>query len=70
MKTYYGLPLLKEPVWVGAVPLYFWVGGAAGAAATLSTALSLCGGRALAPLAKKARLLAADGRSQSLRSCC
>src|SRR3984893_85355 len=30
---YYGIPLLKEPVWTWQVPLYFFVGGAAGACA-------------------------------------
>src|SRR3989442_10340453 len=28
---YYGIPLLKEPTWTWQVPLYFFVGGAAGA---------------------------------------
>ena len=28
--TYYGLPVLKEPVWTWEVPAYFYVGGAAG----------------------------------------
>jgi polysulfide reductase-like protein len=60
-RGYYGLPLLKEPVWVGAVPLYFWIGGAAGAAATLSSVTRLVGGRELAPLARRARILAAAG---------
>src|SRR3989442_14397336 len=27
---YYGIPLLKEPTWTWQVPLYFFVGGAAG----------------------------------------
>jgi len=60
-RTYYGVPLLKEPVWIGAVPLYFWIGGAAGAAATLSSVARLVGGRELLPLARRARLLAAAG---------
>ena len=30
---YYGVPLLKEPQWKPEVPLYFFVGGAAGASA-------------------------------------
>jgi formate-dependent nitrite reductase membrane component NrfD len=59
--SYYGLPMLKEPVWEWAVPLYFWLGGAAGAGATLSAVARMCGGRALDPLARKARLLAAVG---------
>jgi formate-dependent nitrite reductase membrane component NrfD len=32
---YYGIPLLKEPVWTWQVPLYFFVGGAAGASAVI-----------------------------------
>ncbi|MFN7135291.1 MAG: hypothetical protein ACK4N5_24670, partial [Myxococcales bacterium] len=36
--SYYGLPMLKEPVWIWAVPAYFYVGGVAGAAATLGAA--------------------------------
>jgi len=27
---YYGIPLLKEPTWTWEIPLYFFVGGAAG----------------------------------------
>jgi len=59
--TYYGLPMLKEPVWIGAVPLYFWLGGAAGASSTLSLMARIFGGRALDPLARRARLLGAVG---------
>ena len=33
---YYGLPLLKKPVWTWEVPLYFFVGGAAGAAGIIA----------------------------------
>ncbi len=33
---YYGVPLLKEPQWNPEVPLYFFVGGAAGAAAVIA----------------------------------
>src|SRR5215467_1034615 len=32
---YYGIPLLKEPSWTWEVPLYFFAGGAAGAAAVV-----------------------------------
>lgn len=59
--TYYGAPMLKEPVWVGAVPLYFAIGGAAGAASTLSCMARLFGGRDLDGLARKARFLAFAG---------
>ena len=39
--TYYDLPLLKPPVWTWEVPAYFFVGGAAGAAAVIATAAQL-----------------------------
>jgi len=39
--TYYGLPMLKESVWTADIPLYYYCGGAAGAAMTLGAALQL-----------------------------
>lgn len=36
--TYYDRPLLKEPVWEWAVPLYYFVGGAAGASLAMGAA--------------------------------
>ena len=44
--TYYGLPLLKEPVWKWYIPAYFYVGGVAGAAAVLGAAAQLATGHA------------------------
>lgn len=41
--SYYGLPMLKAPVWKASIPLYFYVGGLAGASAALSGALQLRG---------------------------
>lgn len=38
---YYGVPMLKEPQWTKEVPLYFFVGGAAGAAAVVASAANL-----------------------------
>jgi formate-dependent nitrite reductase membrane component NrfD len=35
-KGYYGNPLLKPPVWTWQVPLYFFAGGVAGAAASIA----------------------------------
>lgn len=35
---YYGLPLLKPPVWTWEIPLYFFIGGAAGASAVFAAA--------------------------------
>ncbi|MBZ5603745.1 MAG: polysulfide reductase NrfD [Acidobacteriia bacterium] len=39
--TYYGRPVLKEPVWHWAIPLYFYVGGAAGASLVMGSAAQL-----------------------------
>jgi formate-dependent nitrite reductase membrane component NrfD len=44
--SYYGMPVLKEPVWRWYIPAYFHVGGAAGAAAALGAAAQLATGRA------------------------
>jgi hypothetical protein len=40
--TYYGQPLLKQSVWGVDIPLYYFSGGAAGAAMVLGAALQLC----------------------------
>jgi len=62
-KGYYETPLLKEPQWKWEVPVYFFVGGAAGAAAVIGAAANLVGNdRALA---KDARWLAAAGGALS-----
>ncbi len=47
-RSYYGLPVLNEPVWSWEIPIYFFAGGMAGAAAPLSLAASLQGNRRLA----------------------
>jgi hypothetical protein len=39
--TYYGRPLLKEPVWKVTIPLYYFVGGAAGASLVMGAAAQL-----------------------------
>lgn len=56
---YYGLPLLKKPVWTWEIPAYFFVGGTAGAAALIAE-LSRLGadGRRVA---KEARWVAGVG---------
>jgi formate-dependent nitrite reductase membrane component NrfD len=59
--TYYERPLLKEPVWISAVPSYFWIGGAAGAAATLGAAAQVADGDGFDGLVRGARWLAAVG---------
>ncbi len=40
---YYGIPLLKEPPWTWQIPLYFFVGGTAGAAAVISALADFTG---------------------------
>jgi formate-dependent nitrite reductase membrane component NrfD len=47
-QSYYGKPVIKEPVWEPAIPAYFFTGGTAGAAASLGLAARLSGNAALA----------------------
>jgi formate-dependent nitrite reductase membrane component NrfD len=49
--SYYGQPILKQPVWTWEIPCYFFAGGLAGASAGLAYAAELRGN---APLAKRA----------------
>lgn len=56
---YYGIPLLKEPAWTWEIPLYFFVGGAAGAAAVVGSIASYTG--ANRRLVRDARWIAAAG---------
>jgi hypothetical protein len=58
---YYDRPVLKEPVWIWSVPVYFSVGGMAGAAATIGAAGRLFGGRRMTRLVKSCRAMAAAG---------
>jgi hypothetical protein len=58
-KGYYGVPLLKEPQWKPEVPLYFFVGGAAGASAVVANGASWLGHDP--ELVRSARWVAAAG---------
>lgn len=60
---YYGLPLLKAPVWTWEIPAYFFIGGAAGAAAVIGAAAR--GAGAPPSLVRDARWLAAVGAAAS-----
>ncbi|HTV56005.1 MAG TPA: NrfD/PsrC family molybdoenzyme membrane anchor subunit, partial [Terriglobia bacterium] len=60
---YYGLPLLKPPQWRWEVPAYFFLGGAAGAAAVIAGVGELC--RADGRLVRDARWVAALGGAAS-----
>jgi hypothetical protein len=56
---YYGMPLLKKPQWTRQVPVYFFCGGAAGAAAIIA---AVAGATARnESLARDARYIAAIG---------
>jgi hypothetical protein len=56
---YYGIPLLKEPAWTWEIPLYFFVGGASGAAAVVGAIANYTG--AERKLVRDARWIAAAG---------
>ena len=59
---YYGLPLLKPPVWKWMIPVYFFVGGLAGMSAVIAGAALL---RSDLALARAAMLQAAAGAAVS-----
>ena len=42
-RSYYGRPVIKEPVWTWEIPAYFFTGGLAGASSVLSLAARLRG---------------------------
>jgi hypothetical protein len=48
MSSYYGQPVIAEPVWTPEIPAYFFVGGVAGAAAPLTLAAAMRGNDVLA----------------------
>jgi len=56
---YYQIPLLKQPPWTWEIPLYFFVGGAAGAAAVVGAIADYTG--ADRELVRDARWIAAAG---------
>jgi hypothetical protein len=61
--SYYGLPIVKPPVWTWEVPLYFFAGGAAGAASVIALTAQLTG--ASESLVRDARWIAAIGAAAS-----
>ena len=60
---YRDLPLLKPPVWTWEIPLYFFVGGAAGASSFIAFAAGLTGSNER--LVRDARRIAAIGAALS-----
>jgi hypothetical protein len=61
-RSYYGQPILKAPVWTWEIPVYFFVGGMAGASAPLALVASVQGNR---PLARAASAVAFGGAALS-----
>lgn len=59
--TYRDAPLVKPPVWTWEVPLYFFIGGAAGVAAVIAAAGHFAGDSAHAALARDAKWMAVIG---------
>jgi hypothetical protein len=62
VRSYYGRPILKEPVWKPEIPWYLFCGGLAGASAGLALGARLAGN---ATLARNASLTALAGASVS-----
>jgi formate-dependent nitrite reductase membrane component NrfD len=50
-RSYYGRPVIKEPVWTAEIPLYFFTGGLAGASAGLAFLARITGRKKLARVA-------------------
>jgi formate-dependent nitrite reductase membrane component NrfD len=48
MQSYYGRPVIKEPVWQPEIPIYFFFGGLAGASSVLHAGARLAGNERLA----------------------
>jgi hypothetical protein len=61
-RSYYGRPVLKEPVWSWEIPWYFFAGGLAGASSTLSAVARMAGNDRLA---RRALLVALGGAAVS-----
>ena len=59
--TYYDRPTIKEPVWIPAVPAYFFVSGLAGASSALAFAAASLGGERMRRLSRDARWTGAIG---------
>ncbi|MFL6446564.1 MAG: NrfD/PsrC family molybdoenzyme membrane anchor subunit [Bryobacteraceae bacterium] len=59
--SYYGTPVLKQPVWIWTIAAYFYVGGVAGMSATLGAAAQLAGGEKMRSLVTKTRWISIVG---------
>lgn len=61
--TYYDRPMLKSPVWKPYIPLYYYVGGAAGASLVLGAAAQLDGSHALDDFVRRCHWIGIAGSS-------
>ena len=61
-RSYYGRPVIKEPVWSWEIPWYFFTGGLAGASSGLAVVARLAGNERLA---RRAHLAALGGAAVS-----
>jgi formate-dependent nitrite reductase membrane component NrfD len=59
--TYYDRPMLKEPVWKIDIPLYYFLGGAAGAALALGAAAQLLGDQGLQKFGRNCHIVGIVG---------
>ncbi|MGI8961960.1 MAG: NrfD/PsrC family molybdoenzyme membrane anchor subunit [Bryobacteraceae bacterium] len=63
--TYYGHPMLKQPVWIWSIPAYFYIGGVAGVGATFGGAAQLIAPRAMRSLILRSRWIGTFGGALS-----
>ena len=61
--TYYDRPLLQQPVWKPYIPIYFYLGGAAGASLALGAAAQIAGSRRLDTMVRRAHWIGIIGSS-------
>ena len=61
--TYYDRPLLKEPVWKIDIPIYYFLGGAAGAALVLGAAAQFSGDQRLTRFIQRCHWIGIIGSS-------
>lgn len=59
VRSYYGQPILAEPVWTWEVPAYFFTGGLAGASSVLAAGARLAGNGPVARAAERTALAGA-----------
>ncbi len=62
VRSYYGQPVIKKPIWTWEIPFYFFTGGLAGAAAGLAYLAEVRGNE---PLARRAWAISLGGVSVS-----